>query len=233
MSTDHAPSPSRSTRRSPRGSIRDPRDGAGPPGYDEFDEAYDDAWDDDEELLGAPPRILWGRIAFFGAALLLAFVVGRLTAGGDDGAAEAAQARVEELTSQLEQARAEIDALEAGGAPAEGSQGGGAESAEPDGDAPSAAGAADASPGDGGETGGAEDTGAAEAAADGSAAEDEAAPAEPEATTYTVQSGDYLFGLAERFYNNGRLWRVISEANDLGPGAVISPGQTLTIPPAP
>lgn len=229
MSTDHAPGTSRSPGRDPHRGSRGLRDGRAAPGYDVGVDEDADFWEDEADAVGAPPQILWGRIAFFGLALLLVFVLGRVTAGGGDEAAAAAQLRVDELTAELEQARAEIDALEAGGA--------GADAADTDAPAATGAGAAQetdtAAAAESDEvTDEAGSDAAQEAPVDG--ADDEAAAqAEPGATTYTVQPGDYLFGLAERFYNNGRQWQVISEANNLGPGAVISPGQTLTIPPAP
>jgi cell division protein FtsB len=45
------------------------------------DPAYD--WEyDDEPAYRAAPRILWGRLVVFGVVLLLAFLLGRATAGG-------------------------------------------------------------------------------------------------------------------------------------------------------
>ena len=61
-----------------------------------------------------------------------------------------------------------------------------------------------------------------------------AAPAAPR-TTHTVQSGDTLWSLAQRFYGDGRLWKVIYEANrDRIPGASqLKVGTELRIPPRP
>jgi len=67
----------------------------------------------------------------------------------------------------------------------------------------------------------------------------EAAPEpapEPEATpteqTYTVESGDTLSGIAERFYGDANQWSRIFEANgdQLDNPDVIQPGQVLRIP---
>lgn len=236
MGSEHAPATGRHTDR-----LRSPGHAPGARGrpasatIDDGFDPYDDIDEWDETAApGGQPRILWGRIAFFGVALLVAFVLGRATAGGDEEALATAQARIDELTTELEQARAEVDALEAGGtggeeaaAPAEGD-----DAASSTGEA---AGEADEAAAEGGQEEAEDpDAGGDEGAA---AAEGDSAPETDEdgsaATTYTVQPGDYLFGLAERFYGNGRLWRQISEANGLGPGAVLSPGQTLTIPPAP
>lgn len=193
------------------------------PATDRHDPYGDEAdWDLDDSWAEEAPqsRVLWGRIAVFAATLLLAFVAGRMTANGNEAALQQAEAEVTELRADLEQARAELDAAQAGGTGAEAEDQ--PADAEPavDGDAEAPADAeADAS--------GADEAQAPEAA---EAAEAAPAPAEPTSTTYTVQPGDYLFGLAEKFYGDGRQWSTIAEANNLAPGAVISPGQTLEIP---
>lgn len=199
---------------------RSAREGA----WDHPDEDWDDdVWDDESYDGESPGRILWGRVAAFGLILLLAFLAGRMTAG--DGSAEAlaaAEARADELSAELTRARNEIDALAAGGAdeaPAD-------PEAAADSEADSAA-ASDAS----GET--AEDAAAGDGQAEEESAETaQAEPAEesPATEPYTVQPGDNLFGLAEQFYGDGQQWRQIAEANDLGAGAVLTPGQTLEIP---
>ncbi|CAN5322848.1 hypothetical protein BH18GEM1_BH18GEM1_12270 [soil metagenome] len=50
--------------------------------------------------------------------------------------------------------------------------------------------------------------------------------------TYTVQSGDSLWKIAERHYGDGNRWRQIFEANQdqIEDPDVIHPGQTLMIP---
>lgn len=54
----------------------------------------------------------------------------------------------------------------------------------------------------------------------------------PAARTYTVQSGDSLWAIAERFYGNGAEWSKIHEANreQVPNPDLIQPGQVLTIP---
>jgi nucleoid-associated protein YgaU len=60
------------------------------------------------------------------------------------------------------------------------------------------------------------------------------APAEPEpepaARTYTVESGDTLWAIAERFYGDGSKYQVIADANGIPNPDLIQPGQVLTIP---
>lgn len=76
-------------------------------------------------------------------------------------------------------------------------------------------------------------------AAEEPAAEPEAAPAEappapepaePAARTYTVESGDTLWAIAERFYGDGSKYQVIAGASGIPNPDLIQPGQVLTIP---
>lgn len=76
---------------------------------------------------------------------------------------------------------------------------------------------------------------AAEQAAPDAAAEpvSEAAPAvepEPAARTHTVESGDTLWAIAERFYGDGSKYQQIADANGIANPDLIQPGQELTIP---
>ncbi|MDR3659674.1 MAG: LysM peptidoglycan-binding domain-containing protein [Mycobacterium sp.] len=59
--------------------------------------------------------------------------------------------------------------------------------------------------------------------------EPEPAPA-PEARTYTVQSGDTLWAIAEQFYGDGNRYPEIAGASGIDNPDLIQPGQLLTIP---
>jgi LysM repeat protein len=63
------------------------------------------------------------------------------------------------------------------------------------------------------------------------APEPEPAPApEPAARTYTVESGDTLWAISERFYGDGSKYQVIADASGISNPDLIQPGQVLTIP---
>lgn len=70
---------------------------------------------------------------------------------------------------------------------------------------------------------------AAEEAAPAPAPEPEPEP-EPAARTYTVESGDTLWAIAERFYGDGSKYQVIADASGIDNPDLIHPGQVLTIP---
>jgi LysM repeat protein len=62
---------------------------------------------------------------------------------------------------------------------------------------------------------------------------EEAAPEpapEPAARTYTVESGDTLWAISERFYGDGSKYQVIADASGIDNPDLIHPGQVLTIP---
>ena len=58
---------------------------------------------------------------------------------------------------------------------------------------------------------------------------EEPAP-EPAVRTYTVESGDSLWAIAERFYGDGSKYQVIADASGIPNPDLIQPGQVLTIP---
>ena len=58
---------------------------------------------------------------------------------------------------------------------------------------------------------------------------EEPAP-EPAVRTYTVESGDSLWAIAERFYGDGSKYQVIADASGVPNPDLIQPGQVLTIP---
>jgi hypothetical protein len=75
---------------------------------------------------------------------------------------------------------------------------------------------------------------AAPAAAEEPAVEEAAASA-PEAEaeaarTYTVESGDTLWAISERFYGDGNKYQIIADASGIANPDLIQPGQVLTIP---
>jgi outer membrane murein-binding lipoprotein Lpp len=75
--------------------------------YEPSDPGYD--WDyEAEEQPRNLPNILWGRVAVLGAVVLLAFLIGRMTAGGGG----VAQERFDEARADLQTAQDEISTLE-------------------------------------------------------------------------------------------------------------------------
>jgi nucleoid-associated protein YgaU len=89
------------------------------------DDSYD--WDvDDDERPGAA-RILWGRVFALALALILAFVIGRLTAGGDSSGAE-----TERLRERVADLQGEVDALRAEAAAASPDAGASPDAENPD-----------------------------------------------------------------------------------------------------
>lgn len=187
------------------------------------------------------PRILWGRVAFFGVTLVLAFALGAWSASDDTADAELEEARTEiaRLTQENVGLRAEKEALEAGdvldaGAASEerreepdaddadDADGSG----EPEDGEPDAEGASD----DAAEDEGASDDG--EDSAAGEADDPEAPDAEDAATsTYIVREGDTGHDIAEAVYGDRDLWPLIANANGTDASA-LQVDQELVIPPA-
>lgn len=56
------------------------------------------------------------------------------------------------------------------------------------------------------------------------------APAAGPKDTYTIKSGDSLWNIAVKYYNNGSMWTKIADANGIKDPRRIQPGQKLTIP---
>jgi hypothetical protein len=172
--------------------------------YEPSDEAYD--WDyEGEPSPHHPATILWGRVAVLGAAILVAFLLGRMTAGGgvpqedldrvraerDDAQAQVAdlQAEVDGLTTQLEEAQAAGTDPEA-------------------------------------------DTGAATGdTTDDTDGTDTGTQAQSEA--YVVEPGDSLRSIAEEFYGDVGLWTLIAEENNMTSTSVLQAGDEILIPPEP
>ncbi|WP_433563293.1 LysM peptidoglycan-binding domain-containing protein [Nocardia sp. CA-151230] len=55
-------------------------------------------------------------------------------------------------------------------------------------------------------------------------------PPPPAAQTYTVEPGDTLWAIAERFYGDGNRYQEIADASGIDNPDLIQPGQVLTIP---
>ena len=62
---------------------------------------------EDEPERGSPGRVLWGRVAILGLALLIAFFIGRATGGGDG----VSQARFDAVAAERDDLADEVDAL--------------------------------------------------------------------------------------------------------------------------
>ena len=153
------------------------------------------------------PRILWGRLAFFAIALLLAFLFGRCTkdAGRPEAEYQEQVAQVLELSSENEVLRQQLAAANNDEEP----EGGG---------------------GDGGGDGnGGNDAEATEEPADEG---DDGAVGE-EGTTYIVKEGDTLTTIAEEFYGDPTKFDLIVDANNLDESTGLRVGQELIIPPDP
>jgi nucleoid-associated protein YgaU len=153
------------------------------------------------------PRILWGRLAFFGLALILAFAVGRCTksSGVDESAYRAEQQKVIDLQSENEVLQAQVDAAAEGG---------------------------------GGANGGNNNNNNNNGGGGGGGGNDQEATEPPEESvgegqTYTVQSGDTLTTIAEKFYGDATAFDLIVDANNLDSATGLRVGQELVIPEQP
>lgn len=157
-------------------------------------------------------RVLWGRLAVAGVALLVSFWLGRASVerGVSQATFDAAQQRVAQLEQENRDIAERQVATAAGGIdtpPAEPT------AADP-GVAPSPAASTEATPSE--------------------AAPSEPGPAAtaPAGTSYTVQENDTLQTIAERVYGDGALFPLIAEANEVD-STNLRIGDTLVIPPAP
>jgi nucleoid-associated protein YgaU len=150
------------------------------------------------------PRVLWGRLAIFLLALVLAFAVGRCTGG--DGVSEAqynqVRAEVQDLASENTVLRAQVEAAGQGD----------------EGDDEPAEGNGDDEPADDEGNGGGD--------GDGDGGQDVG-----DGRTYEVQSGDTLTRIAEQFYGDPRKFDLIVDANNLDSATGLRVGQELIIPP--
>lgn len=145
------------------------------------------------------PRILWGRLAFFALALILAFTVGRCTksSGVAESTFKAEQQKVVDLQSQNEVLQAQVDAAAAQGNNNDGGNGGGNKGGNKE------------------------------------ASEEATEQAVGDGQTYTVQSGDTLTTIAEKFYGDATAFDLIVDANNLDSATGLRVGQELVIPEKP
>lgn len=153
-------------------------------------------------------RILYGRIAVFGAALLLALILGRCTAGGGDvsqgefdevvASNSEAQVTITQNQATIEQLQRELVEARAAGQP---TTDGGTETSD-------------------GTTTGSEAPGVTPTDAAGN-------------RSYEVQPGDTLSTIAEAVYNDPLAFGIIASANGLSGESPLQVGQTLIIPPNP
>jgi len=176
-----------------------------------------------------PVRILWGRVAALAGVVAAAFVLGLLLGGGGD-----AEDELAELRGELAEARDERDeALEQLEALAADDPGPGDDEADEDDEAEDGEDAEDA------ENGGEAETD--EADEDPELEEEDQVAGDPEPATdtepdpdaglvHTVEPGESLYGLAERFYGDGDQFRRIAEANGLDPAEPLPVGSDLVIP---
>jgi nucleoid-associated protein YgaU len=151
-------------------------------------------------------RILWGRIAVFGAALLLALILGRCTAGGGVDPAEFQE--VQASLSEAQDALAERDLL----------------ITDLQQQLVTVQSSPQAGPTGTGGTAGTDDTadagGAAQTDAEGN-------------QIYVVQPGDTLSTIAETVYGDPLAFGPIVEANGLTGDNLLQVGDELIIPPNP
>lgn len=152
----------------------------------------------------AEPGLLWGRTAFWAVVVVLAFLVGRWTAGlGADGEPlDRLRAEVTKLSAENEEYRRRSEMVAAGSAPAD------AESAP----------AARPSP--------------SPPARDDEPRDPEAGrtPSSGNGETYTVVPGDTLSEIAARFYDDSSRVSALQRANGIAPGEELPVGLELEIP---
>ena len=162
-------------------------------------------WDYDEEPARRDaPKVLWGRVAILGAGIILAFLIGRMTAGGGIPASDLARAE-----RQAEDARAEVAALTDR-----------VTSLEDQLDAAEGAAAA-------GTTDTADDT------TDNPDEEGDTAAPEGDVETHVVASGETLTTISEEYYDDTGYADYIAEYNGIDDPSLVSTGTELQIPPKP
>lgn len=163
---------------------------------------------DREDPFGRGPRILWGRVAVLAGLVIFCFLLGRLTASKNSDAATVTrlQTTVTNDQSKIQSLQATVAELSAAPPPSAVTQPTNTATNPPVGQLPSPSPVVQPSP-----------SPTAASAAGG---------------TYTVQVGDTLSSIEEKFYKTIGLpyTQLIEQANGLT-SAIIRPGMKLTIPP--
>lgn len=157
-------------------------------------------------------RVLWGRIAFFGATLVLVFFLGRCTTASGVPPTEVQQ--LKDQVAQLSEQKTRLEDQLAAAQTGADNPLVGASERESDG-------AAD------------QDT---PSASDGDSDGPKASGGLPAGSKlYTVKDGDYLTKIAEEVYGDSTPERIkaITDANNLVRGTPLKVGQELIIPPDP
>jgi LysM repeat protein len=152
-------------------------------------------------------RILWGRLGVYVGSLVLAFILGSCVSGG-----EYSQSDIDELNQRIKDLAAENTDLENTIARM------------------SATGTADRPRVADDTTDEVDDAGAE---AEGDDGEEPASDGDGtgQTTTYTVESGDTLYEIAQKVYGDGSKFGLIAEANGIDTSNRLTVGQELTIPP--
>ncbi|HEX2180411.1 MAG TPA: LysM domain-containing protein [Actinomycetota bacterium] len=171
-------------------------------------------------------NVLWGRVVVLGVVLLLVFLLGRATGGASD-EIEALQARIASQEAEIDQLEAEKRAL---ATPTPGA-GTGTEDGTGTTETPGAGTAGTPGAGTGAGTGTGTGTGGSPAATPSPTVTPTAGSTE--AQQYTVQAGDTLGRISNRFYGSTSFAKCIQTANTIADASAIRTGQTLTIPPKP
>ncbi len=175
-------------------------------GTDRDDDHYEDdehGYDDDYQY----PQILWGRVAILGAALIAAFLLGRMTkpAGIPESELTKARQRISELQKENDNLMTELAAAPIDGVPAE-------EEVlveEPEATAETEEGVGENDDGE------------------------QVTTTQEISTTYVVEKGDTLTSIARKFYGKASFASLIAEANDMSDPGDLTVGQKLLIPEKP
>ncbi|CAN5291616.1 hypothetical protein BH20ACT22_BH20ACT22_00490 [soil metagenome] len=170
-----------------------------------------------------PVKVLWGRVAALAVTIIVAYLVGRAAASQgvpaeDLGQAQtelaAAQERITELETRLEETTSPESARPSLSPAAQGAD----EAGETQAEAPADGNGAEGDP----------------AAGTGPTEGSQAPQDQPESVrTYVVEDGDTLNTIANDVYGDASLVDLIAEANNITAQGQIQIGQKLELPPRP